>query len=439
MWRFRAPALACDDAGNVYVAATEHFGAFTQIFFTASSRYGEVWDPHFTYVNRSREGDRGGAQLATGAAGEVFVLWEDTRNGRPDLFCNRSLDGGATWLDADVAVSVPLQPATLASSPALTSDARGNVYAVWVDTRDGNPGVYANRSRDRGEHWLPRAVRLSRVGIGRSAVPSDVCDREGGVYVAWIESEPGGSTILFQSSRDYGENWEFEPRLLSQAGATETYPPALHADENGLVLVTWLEVRVGQAQIRLARSQDHGRSWGAVAAELHPSGGPFYAPSPPQIQGDRFGHVYVGWQTLTADGAPLFIVQSSTDAARQFRETRFPRSSGSLLPGTPWPAARAFRMRADAAGNLYFTWIDASSWTTGSAGVGFDRVSNYGETWLGLPRRVGQSGHPPLGNEPPLLCADEFGHVYLLWNEGVTLTVAASPFYGDSGWRYEHF
>jgi hypothetical protein len=421
------------------VAATEQFGAFTQIFFAASSRYGEVWDSHFTYVNRSRDGDRGGAQLATGATGEVFVLWEDTRNGRPDLFCNRSLDRGATWLGADVPVSVPLQPATQASSPAVVSDARGDVYAVWVDTRDGNPGVYANRSQDRGEHWLERAVRLSRIGIGRSAAPGVACDREGGVYVAWVEGEPGATSILFQSSRDYGESWEFEPRLLSQAGATEISAPALHADPNGLVLVTWLEVRVGQALIRLARSQDHGRSWGAVAAELRASGGPYYAPSPPQLQGDRFGHVYVGWQALTGDGAPLFIVQSSADAARQFHETRFPRSSASLLPGTPWPAGRGFHMRADAAGNLYFTWIDPSAWSTGSAGVGFDRVSNYGETWLGLPRRVGLSGHPPLGNDPPLLCADEFGHVYLLWNEGVTLTAAASPFYGDGGWRYEHF
>ena len=442
VWRFLDPALACDDAGNVYVAATEHFGSYTQIFFAASNRYGEAWGPSFQYVNRSRQGDSGGPHLATGAAGEVFVLWEDTRTGRPDLFFNRSLDGGATWLDLDVPVSVPLVPGTHATSPVLASDRRGNVYAVWVDTRDGDPAVYVNRSRDRGARWQPEAVRLTRPGLARKSAPSVVCDEDGGIYIAWREAVAGDLAIYCRGSRDFGETWGFEERLLSQAGASEMYPPSL-CTSNGVVLVAWLEVRVGRAEIRCVRSPDRGQSWDAAPATLVAGGGPWFSPSPPQIQSDRFGHVYVGWQALTAEGVPFFVVLASADAARRFHETRFPRSAAPLLPGNAWPpgaAAQAFRMRADNAGNVYFAWIDAFSWTTSAAPtIGFDRVSNYGDTWLGLPRRVGLPGHPPLALEPPLLSADEFGHVYLLWNEGVTLTVAASPFYGDSGWRYEHF
>jgi hypothetical protein len=30
------------------------------------------------------------------------VTWRDTRNGRDDIYFNRSPDGGATWLIADV-------------------------------------------------------------------------------------------------------------------------------------------------------------------------------------------------------------------------------------------------------------------------------------------------------------------------------------------------
>src|SRR5512134_3847173 len=55
--RFLDAALACDPAGNFYVAGTEFFGEARQIFLAHSNRYGESWSPRFAYVNSSRDGE----------------------------------------------------------------------------------------------------------------------------------------------------------------------------------------------------------------------------------------------------------------------------------------------------------------------------------------------------------------------------------------------
>jgi hypothetical protein len=421
--------------GNVYVAGAEQFVTHTQIFVATSNRYGESWSPRFHYLNHSRDGERGRPQLATGAAGEVYALWEDTRSGEIELFLSRSLDAGATWLAQESAAS-GAEPQARVREPALCADRNGNVYVAWRDARAGLEAVHVNLSRDRGDRWLPGAVRVSSVGLARKSAPRLACDEHGGVYVAWVEQEGAESAVYVNVSGDHGETWEFEPRRLGSGGSGRIHPPAVSANDAGLVLVAWREIQAGRAEIRLVRSTDRGSSWEASPATLQARGGPYYGPSPPQVESDRFGHVYVGWQVMREAGTAEFVLKASSDAGRSFAETHLPRAEDQILHAFEEAPAAPFRMHADQVGNVYFSWIDSQGPTPV---VGFDRVANYGQTWLGLPRTVGLAGHPPLALEPPPLCADDFGHVYLLWNEGLTLTVAASPFYGDSGWRHEHF
>ncbi|MFQ5599994.1 MAG: sialidase family protein [Candidatus Krumholzibacteriia bacterium] len=439
VWRFLDPALACDEGGNVYVSGAEQFGSHTQIFLASSNRYGSTWKPRFHYLNHSRDGDRGRPQLSTGATGEVYVLWEDTRDGPVHLYFNRSLDGGATWLPADLRINTGTGSPSRVSVPALASDRQANVHVVWRDEREGFEAFYANRSRDRGKHWLRSDVRITSVGLGRKSAPRVVCDQQAGLYVAWVEQQAGDLAVLFNASNNHGESWMIQDHRLSARGVARLQLPSLCALESGIVLVSWMELRNGRAEIMLARSTDRGRSWESPSRPLRAHGGGLFNPSGPQILCDRFEHVYVAWQALTADRGTVIILKSSVDGGRSFSETRFSRTDAAGIIGVPRledPGVEPFRMYADDAGNVYFAWIEE---VAGTARIGFDRVSNHGTTWLGLAHAVDLSGHPPLTIEPPLLCADDFGHVYMLWNEGRMLTAAASPFYGDSGWRYEHF
>lgn len=105
-----------------------------------------------------------GAMPAVGPNGEVFVAWSN----RNKIWFDRSLDGGATWLDEDVFVSD--QPGgwdfdipgiyRANGLPVTTCDTsggahHGTIYINWTDQRNGenNTDVWLAKSIDGGNNW----------------------------------------------------------------------------------------------------------------------------------------------------------------------------------------------------------------------------------------------------------------------------------------------
>ena len=437
--RFLDAALACDPTGNIYVAGTERFGVTRQIFVTQSNRYGESWSPRFTYVNTSRDGERGRPQLATGAPGEVYVLWEDTRHGRVDLFFNRSLDAGNTWLSQDVRVTNGILAAVDLAGPVLECDRYGNVYVGWRDASAGYETFQFNHSRDHGATWPATPVAITGVSTAYKSAPSLVCDDQGALVCAWSEAMGNDVTMRATTSSDYGVTWQWQVQTLGRPLVGSYLPrPALAMTPAGVVVAAWVGLAPRQPAVVLARSRDRGRSWDEPRVPGAPSARS-QLPTPPQLHAERFGTLYLAWQAHGSDGVPVFIVQTSRDDATNWSEVRLPRTGGWRLVGSAGfqeALVAPFRSAADAAGNLYLAWTEGDA---AVRGVGFDRVSNHGSLWLGITRSVAPTGHLPLTAEAPLVCADDAGHVAMLWNEGYTLTVATSAFYGDTGWRFEHF
>jgi hypothetical protein len=433
--RFRDAHLACDQGGNVYAASAEIFEQSTQIYFAASPDHGTTWGPAFSYLNTSRDGDRGRPQIATGRPGEVFVLWEDTREGPRDLYFNRSLDAGATWLPRDVRVNTNPPGSSHLAGPRLACDERGHVYAVWLDNREGFEAFYFNRSTDAGATWLASDVRVTALALGLKSAPELACDRDGSVYVAWIERRGTQQHVVATSSSDGGSTWLVPEVELQGGGGAESV--ALTALEPATAVLSWLEASRGRADVYRARSTDRGRTWEGptrVTTRVQP----LFDPSAPQLARDRSDHVYIGWHAATAGGAARLFLEHSEDAGRSFAQTVIERDQPIAALDRDGAARRQrfpFRMLADESGNIYFAWVEVRF---GAIEIGFDRLADHGRSWLRLDHRLGLVGHAPIDVEPPQLCADDFGHVYLLWNEGSALHVATSPFYGDSGWRHEH-
>lgn len=65
--------------------------------------------------------------------GNVYIAWNDNRNGDPDILFSRSTDGGLTWSD-------PIRVNNDATStdqfmPWMTVDPSGVIYIIWYDRR----------------------------------------------------------------------------------------------------------------------------------------------------------------------------------------------------------------------------------------------------------------------------------------------------------------
>ena len=188
----------------------------------------------------------------------VNVMWNDNRNDpgvtlqSRDVYFNRSLDRGATWLPADVRLNTGAPAGTYFTEfPDLC--ASGNeVFAIWIDRR--SPWTIAfNRSLDAGSTWLPADIPVSTPASGTFATADVPRIASSGplLLVAWADNRSGEYDIYFNSSDDSGTTWLPADRRLdtgSAAGAADSFLP-VPAIDSTRPYVVWQDDRNGDTSV----------------------------------------------------------------------------------------------------------------------------------------------------------------------------------------------
>jgi len=108
-----------------------------------------------------------------------------------EVYYKRSLDGGDTW-ESDARLT---HDAAVGADPTVVAQG-DDVYVAWQDNRDGNYEIYFKISSDRGATWSDDA-RLT-TGDTRSKMPSMDVDDRGNIYLLWTETiERGRTKVVF--------------------------------------------------------------------------------------------------------------------------------------------------------------------------------------------------------------------------------------------------
>ena len=265
------PVLAGGPNGALYAVWQEAsqrqlFGTGTDILFNRSDNGGGTWLESSLRLSTPPPSPTRTARIpvvAVNQGGEIYVVWEDFRHNTSDLYFNRSLDKGVTWLSQDLWLTAVRPPLASATNPILLADTSGNLYLLWEDIREVPHSLYFNRSLDKGVTWLPHAIRLDR------HAPNEITrghrlahDDSGHVYAAWAQGSETKVTVRFRHSDDYGATWTEKDQILdSGQGKDGPRVPWLTADGKGSVYVVWSSDRTGRYHLYLNRSLDHGRTW----------------------------------------------------------------------------------------------------------------------------------------------------------------------------------
>ncbi|MCP4278129.1 MAG: DUF5011 domain-containing protein, partial [Gammaproteobacteria bacterium] len=312
------PQVSSDGNGNVYVTWMDHRnGPKDDIYFNSSSDYGVTWQGD----KRLDTGDTPGAssaynpQISSDGKGNIYVTWEDSRNGSFDIYFNSSSDYGVTWkgdkrLDTGDALG-----ASSAYNPQVSSDGNGNVYVTWMDHRNGpKDDIYFNSSSDYGVTWQgdKRLDTGDAPGASQSTCPQISSDRNGNVYVTWMDIRYGSgfTDIYFNSSSDYGATWQGEKRLDTGdvPGTNWSSYPRISNDGNGNVYVTWKDSRnEPKDDIYFNYSGDYGVTWqGDKRLDTGDAPGASTS-SDPQISSDGNGNVYVAWDDRRNGNSDIYF------------------------------------------------------------------------------------------------------------------------------------
>src|SRR5438552_3333880 len=94
-------------------------------------------------------------QVATDAAGNIFVVWENDTASALGILFSRSIDGGQTF-SAPVFLSTNMGGSV---SPQMLVDLVGNIDVVWEDDSVGAADISYSRSADSGISFsIPKSL-----------------------------------------------------------------------------------------------------------------------------------------------------------------------------------------------------------------------------------------------------------------------------------------
>ncbi len=205
---------------NIYVTWTQ-FDAYdshrpedlSNILFSFSSDAGGSWS-NALRINKisgdcvDSSNTTEGAVPCVGPNGEIFVSW----SAHDKLYFDRSLDGGATWLDDDIVAGsqyggwvydiegifrcngLPITQCDISNSPH-----KGTIYINYSDKTNGEKDVdiFVIKSTDAGNTWSsPIRVNDDPVGNGKHQ------------FMSWMTVDPitGSVNIIYYDRRNYDDS-----------------------------------------------------------------------------------------------------------------------------------------------------------------------------------------------------------------------------------------
>lgn len=293
------PSIALDANGTAIVAWVDQ--SLKDVFVQRVDAAGTREPALPVNISHSPETFSWLPRVAIGAEGEVHVLWQEiifsggTRGG--EMLYARSTDGGRHFG----------QPMNLSSS--IGGDGKGRITPefwhngsmdIAVSSRNGRSRVAIVWTEYDGPLWFLQSVDGGRsfsaprvIAGGQGDAPARaprIAMRGDQLLIAWTSGDDPGADIRVARSTDGGDS--FLTPVEVEPNASYSDAPALAIDAAGIVHLAFAESDggpFGRYHLRLARSDDGGRSFARVARVSGPLKAPYVSIGFPDLKIDNRG------------------------------------------------------------------------------------------------------------------------------------------------------
>jgi len=278
---------------------------YSEIYYNRSVNGGESWGME----SRLTDNISYYYESAVAASGShVHVVWVNTDwTGFWQVFYKHSPDGGISWGPETCLTGYSYD----AFNPSVAASG-SDVYVVWNDDRDGYLDIYCRKSSSNGITWDPEK-RLTYDQA--SSVWPSVAVSGSSAHIAWGDYRDGNFEIYYKGSVDGGSHWGQDIRITSQPA--DSYYPNL-AVSNSVIHLVWNDLRNGFLDIFYNYSTDGGATW-ATDTQLNDisfsSKYPFIAVSDPVLhviwQDYRDNNYEIYYKRNPTGGVPVAINENT--------------------------------------------------------------------------------------------------------------------------------
>jgi len=299
-WRVAISAVPLGD--HIYVLSSTAIGD-EDLFLASSHDGGSSFSAAVLVPSVGSTGDVDA--LAIAAAGNVVhIAWDDNRSGRDSVYYQRSIDGGATFLAADVSLgdnvgvedsNSPIEMAlsglvvavmwneepggsgneimqvNVSNSAGLTFSGpvdpggyvatvddtdfghvvidplSNNVFAIWEDNRTGTDEAYVAVSTDGGLSYLPD-VQLSLAGAEKPRF-AGVSGSRSSATAVWESTAGFPRFVEASQSLDGGLTWGAAFQISDNAPDTVDFVTGAYNELYGNYLAAWTSLNGGDFNV----------------------------------------------------------------------------------------------------------------------------------------------------------------------------------------------
>jgi hypothetical protein len=241
----RNPAIAVSATGVPYVIWVDTRNTDPKIYFAYYNS--GMWNGNYAIST-------GGVfasspDIAADASGNLYAVWSDRRNGNNDIYASYRPDpsvwGANVRIDNDTTGSN-------AVSPRVAVDSSGNAYAIWQDYRNGNPNIYF--SYTSGGLWQTTNQRVDDSTATMVGLPDIGVDSTGNAYAVWSDRR-NGNWDIYSSFRSAGGSWGANAKVDDAPGTTDVKEPAIGVNPSGKAQAIWEDQRNGGNEIYSSESR----------------------------------------------------------------------------------------------------------------------------------------------------------------------------------------
>jgi len=251
---------------------------------------GEVlWDPGGEPLSvESRDQER--PRLVRDGASGAIVVWQDDHPENPGIYAQRVLwDGTAAWATNGVSISGH----GAVYWPDLVEDGAGGAIVTWVDERNGDRDVYAQRVLSDGTAaWATGGISVCAAPGWQVVVGGSAPDGAGGAIVVWDDYRGGDIDVYAQRVLSDGTMAWAAGAVALTALAGDQWWATVTSDGAGGGIVVWHGGCDGVASICAQRVGPDGTPvWQAGGIPVGGGGGSW-----PVVTGDGAGGAFVAWE-----------------------------------------------------------------------------------------------------------------------------------------------
>lgn len=283
-----APEVAMKKDGSFIIVWTDGRNGNPDIYAQRFAPNGQRIGPNFL-VNEISSGNQSAARIVIDPTGRFYISYLSDHEGNPNIYLVM-FDQEGNRIGRSVRVSDDNPNAVLGMNDInITTD--GNIWVVWEDSREGNPDVYGQILRDTmrigqnfrvNDDYASTHQRCSFITV----------DNQGEFLVTWEDERNGDIDIYAQRIDSLGNLLGKNFRVDDATSVSYQFYPAAARAHTGNFLIVWTDTREGDPDIYAQFYDKLGNRLGTNFRVNHPKENTQWYPI---VSSDSVGNFLVVW------------------------------------------------------------------------------------------------------------------------------------------------